>query len=546
MSHLQPGRARKFNKGLAVAQPTRSVRQPHAMTTTVDNPIAPTTATPPTFGGPPPAAASRPGQRGHFGIHALHHQLFPRQDKQDASLPPHARQIIIEGSPARLNVYEPEKVLVRTDQRYAAINTKQAAAEKARRRVEVFRGGFCSDAKEPYRTLGEPIIDSDVLVYTCLKIDPAALHRGTHNRVQEEDMTANEVKTGTRKYKLGNPPKDGNGFHSIKEKLAQSKRRLRAVKYGIPFTSLCKDRAKEDSASKAARAGPEVEKAIDWKNLKVDQDRQVYYQNLLIARGEHGGSRGTAVRGARRQTVADTRRTAEAASVAALAAAGDGTHTRLSSTSRESTDQRAADIPNPSTKPVTPKQIEARLEITPSNSQAETMNRYFSVRDQFYEQRRRLSQLLTEDLNRKDYDRKAEFVRKYQAFHVREDATFVDDITIMRQTAAVQRREERSRAVGQHPWYRDLVGKVHGANRKLSEMEQLILDRIRCIIEDSRPLTQASLAQIMRLIPPSEFLNDEIQRIIRLVRQAENISERDYLEAVEMAGHTIVSATWTE
>ncbi|KAJ3143771.1 hypothetical protein HK101_003105, partial [Irineochytrium annulatum] len=255
--------------------------------TTMEVPQAPTTANPPTFGGPPAVALRQGGPRAHFGIHALHHQLFSRQDKQDAALPPHSRQLIIEGSPARFNHYEPEKVLVRTDQRFSAPDAKQVAAEKFRRRLEVLKGGNCSDAKEPYRPLGDPIIDTDALIYTCLKIDPSAFQRGPHNRVQEEASKANEVKAGTRKYRLGNPPKDGNGFQTIKEKLALSKRRIRSVKFGIPFTHLCDDHDKEDTSSKLVHVGPEVEN-VDWDHLRIDLDRQSHYQNLLLNKGENG------------------------------------------------------------------------------------------------------------------------------------------------------------------------------------------------------------------------------------------------------------------
>jgi hypothetical protein len=41
----------------------------------------------------------------------------------------------------------------------------------------------------------------------------------------------------------------------------------------------------------------------------------------------------------------------------------------------------------------------------------------------------------------------------------------------------------------------------------------------------------------MKLIPASEFMKDEIQRIIRFVKQHEAISEREYLDALDMVGH---------
>ncbi len=41
----------------------------------------------------------------------------------------------------------------------------------------------------------------------------------------------------------------------------------------------------------------------------------------------------------------------------------------------------------------------------------------------------------------------------------------------------------------------------------------------------------------MKLIPQKIFAKDDIQRIGRFVKQHESITERDYLDAIELAGH---------
>lgn len=44
---------------------------------------------------------------------------------------------------------------------------------------------------------------------------------------------------------------------------------------------------------------------------------------------------------------------------------------------------------------------------------------------------------------------------------------------------------------------------------------------------------------LMRIIPKNEFLNDDIQRILRYLKQkSDSITERDYVDAVDLAGHT--------
>ena len=55
----------------------------------------------------------------------------------------------------------------------------------------------------------------------------------------------------------------------------------------------------------------------------------------------------------------------------------------------------------------------------------------------------------------------------------------------------------------------------------------------------SLPINPHTLIQLMKLIPPREFMKDDIQRIFRFVKQHEKISEREYLEAVDMSGQNV-------
>ena len=45
----------------------------------------------------------------------------------------------------------------------------------------------------------------------------------------------------------------------------------------------------------------------------------------------------------------------------------------------------------------------------------------------------------------------------------------------------------------------------------------------------------------MRTIPKDDFPTDEIQRILRFIKMKEEITERDYLEAVELSGQILVN-----
>ncbi len=59
------------------------------------------------------------------------------------------------------------------------------------------------------------------------------------------------------------------------------------------------------------------------------------------------------------------------------------------------------------------------------------------------------------------------------------------------------------------------------------------------MIEDRHPFNQKAFVKILKVIPRHEFQKDELQRIIRYIKQHEEITERDYVEAIELAGHNV-------
>jgi hypothetical protein len=60
---------------------------------------------------------------------------------------------------------------------------------------------------------------------------------------------------------------------------------------------------------------------------------------------------------------------------------------------------------------------------------------------------------------------------------------------------------------------------------------------LKRLIEDKKPFNKEAYVKIMKLIPQKIFAKDDIQRIGRFVKQHESITERDYLDAIELAGH---------
>ncbi|OAJ36627.1 hypothetical protein BDEG_20781 [Batrachochytrium dendrobatidis JEL423] len=149
-------------------------------------------------------------------------------------------------------------------------------------------------------------------------------------------------------------------------------------------------------------------------------------------------------------------------------------------------------------------------------------------------------------------ERKTSFERKVKAFELSKSILItiqyeksIDGINDMRQKAAEERRKEKIEILLAHPWYNELIKKVvvmNGVRRKVTQYESVLLGRLKRIIADQISFNKAVFVQLMRVLPTREFVKDEVQRIIRFVKQHENIAERDYLEAVELAGHPISSS----
>ncbi|KAJ3262954.1 hypothetical protein HK104_006715, partial [Borealophlyctis nickersoniae] len=221
-------------------------------------------------------------------------------------------------------------------------------------------------------------------------------------------------------------PRHSNGYSVIKEKLAKSKSRMSAVKFGVPFVDTCQEgggwRYRTDSTSNSRRGlGGDGDFEIDWHNLKIDTDKQSYFVNVLerefpaswYRRG--GASRSGGSKGHHVPPDTPKKRATTPAAATATAAEGGGESERDAKGDLPSLPQTS---PHPhSTKSApTPKQMEAALGVV--RDARDPTEEFYTTREHFYEQRQRLTQVLIEDLNRMDFERKSNFQRKFKAFKI--------------------------------------------------------------------------------------------------------------------------------
>ncbi len=123
----------------------------------------------------------------------------------------------------------------------------------------------------------------------------------------------------------------------------------------------------------------------------------------------------------------------------------------------------------------------------------------------------------------------------------------------MRSKASALKAAEHIKILNQHPWYNEFLAKIvnlNSAKSDLARFEKQLVDQITVYlyhtsnacryIQDGIPFKRAAIVDIIKTIPKSIFGSEEIQRILRFLKAKENISERDYVEAVEKAGQTYV------
>ncbi|KAJ3269117.1 hypothetical protein HDV01_001851 [Terramyces sp. JEL0728] len=445
----------------------------------------------------------------YAGRYHLINANFFKPEKIDLSnLPNDLKQMIMEQSINRLYQYDAKKVTSRSEQKYSVLDAKTLLAMKKKRLEAVYTRGFLSDPKELYRTLGDPTLDAENLLYETLQIDTGDDKNRKFESEAQKEATQQKKQQAKMKMKFREVPKlSTNGFRYIKDKLSKSNTRIGSVKFGIPFAEVC-ERDEREHVYDTIQIVSANDKKVDWNNLEVDEDKKTFFINVY-------------------NKYITSQKTEEIE------------HPKPKK--KHSVKNRSADSATSKVK-YSSKQIESALGIKREDHTSETTDKFFSTRDDFYEQRNRLNYRLSEDLDRLDYDRKQNFQRKVRAFDLSKKAQCLDDLNTMRQKAHEERREVRKKLIETHPWFNELITKVvvlNGVKRDVTPAESIILDHIRGLIEDQVRFTKQVFLHLIRLLPTKDFLKDEVQRIIRFIKSHEIITERDYLEVVELSGHSI-------
>lgn len=142
---------------------------------------------------------------------------------------------------------------------------------------------------------------------------------------------------------------------------------------------------------------------FDWKNLRIDTEKQSYYQGMIERRSRTAPAR-----------VSNSRMN------------GSQSSRQIRTSLNTSQNGKPKDANTGTTKSVKldvndfgdAKMMEQALQITKSEKNANSTRSFLKSREKCYEQRFRLTNLLAEDLIRMDDDRKDKFKRKFKSLTV--------------------------------------------------------------------------------------------------------------------------------
>ncbi|ORX41667.1 hypothetical protein BCR36DRAFT_363932 [Piromyces finnis] len=453
------------------------------------------------------------GPKHHFRHHnIISHNQFIKQDVKEVSLLDSLKSSIVDDSPIRKSNYVPEKVYVRTDLCLLTGDQQEILKEKERRKKNIMECGFSSVFKEPYKPLGVPIIDTNALIIDCLKINPSSFQKSTHNKISKMNNLKHELNHVNRKIPVLELTGRQTGYKLLKSALKESTTRMHSVKYGVPFFETMKNQDKYNYYKESDKNDRDLN-TIDYKHLVFDTDKQNYFTHLVNIRKKELYNESL-------QSYSE----------------------KLKNNNEKKKKSKKEDNDELNLKNIHLKKLEESLQFK-QNPNINPIGKFYETRDGYYEQRQRLNNILEEDLNRLEFNRSKIFRKKFCALTISKNNGFADDdLKRMRSIVNKELRIEREKVINRHPWYNDMVNKMiytTGTARQLTETENILFKQIKNIIEDGIPFSRLTYINILKIIPPSEFMTENIQRMLRFIKQHEPIAERDYMEAVEASGHSM-------
>ncbi|KAJ1501688.1 hypothetical protein HMI55_003269 [Coelomomyces lativittatus] len=165
------------------------------------------------------------------------------------------------------------------------------------------------------------------------------------------------------------------------------------------------------------------------------------------------------------------------------------------------------------------------------------------MRMNFNKEKHRLSGTFKSQLLQVERERPALIYEKFRVFQIGVNGICSSDLERMRVNAKRRRRQERHRLLDIHPWYKEMVKITsnHPLKKTLSEGERALLYQVGVRIGDKVPFTKHEFVDILKSVPTSEYMKEEVQKLIKFLKLQIGLTELEYLDAIELSGQMLTT-----
>jgi hypothetical protein len=281
---------------------------------------------------------------------------------------------------------------------------------------------------------------------------------------------------------------------------------------------------------------------VDWHHVKVDRDKQVVWEQIYERHAPAAAAKA-------RQAIATSEGRGRHRSSAYKSYTTNGTGPKLAFMDNKIPSSGSPVVPLQNnvkhiTIPAAPaklvynmKAVQETLGIDAKVDADAVGKRFFHTRNTFYEHRDIINQEMVEELKLQDMERLDVFQTRFACLQLSTGKPH-QDMANMRAGAEARRTAKKSMHLRTHPWFKELLHKVvmvH-ARRDVSDIEKFIIQLVKRYVEAGTRFNKPIFIQLLSAIPAAEFGKEEVQTILRFIKLKDEISERDYVDAMEAAG----------
>lgn len=188
-------------------------------------------------------------------------------------------------------------------------------------------------------------------------------------------------------------------------------------------------------------------------------------------------------------------------------------------------------------KPLTIKNTKQTFAI-PQREEEVEQDKLFAMKNGFQTLKKKMHEQLKQQIQRMENQQQQQIKNKQSLLCIELNKNCTTQIDKLRQKAKKKLYLQQQQALETHPWFNDFlkVLRLNGLRQIITKTETEILEFIKIQICDLGSVQKSDFELILALVPEQEFQKEEIQRIVKFLRNQLHVSELDFIEVLEKTG----------